>query len=255
MKKITFLFAIAILISTAIHAQDAEANFKTSIEFLADDALEGRETGTVGAAIAAGYIAAEFQHLGLSTVSDEGYFQEFIYRPRLNPHSTKTDTTKPGVVARNVMGFIDHGSEKTVVIGAHYDHLGHGGEGSLHAAKDGQIHNGADDNASGVAMLIYLAKELQKDQYAGSNYLIIAFSGEEKGLLGSNFYAKNPILAHETTKYMLNFDMVGRMSADKGLIINGVGTASEWLDLIESSNTNNVKLTTTESGIGPSDHT
>lgn len=254
MKRIVYLLSLAFL-CLSFQAQSQEANFKAYVEFLADDALEGRETGTMGAAIAAGYIAAEFQHLGLKPISEDGYFQEFIYRPRINPHSTKTDTTKPGFVARNVVAMLDHGAATTIVIGAHYDHLGHGGEGSLHAAKDGQIHNGADDNASGVAMLIYLAEELQKEPYGGSNYLFIAFSGEEKGLLGSNFYAKNPIHDLETTKYMLNFDMVGRYDENKGLIINGVGTASEWTDVIERSNTNGVQMTTTESGIGPSDHT
>jgi len=238
-----------------IQAQTPELNFKAQLTFLADDALEGRETGSQGAAIAAGYIAAEFQHLGLKAIAEQGYFQEFSFHPRLNPHSTKADTSKPAVLARNVLGLIDHGAEQTVVIGAHYDHLGHGGEGSLHAANDGQIHNGADDNASGVALLLYLAKELKKSNYAGSNYLLIAFSGEEKGLLGSNYYAKHPSQSLENVKYMLNFDMVGRLSDAKGLAINGVGTAEEWKDLIESANMEALKISTTESGIGPSDHT
>lgn len=255
MKRFFSLLSLFLCLVLASQVHSQEANFKPYVEFLADDALEGRETGTIGAAVAAGYIAAEFQHLGLKPIAAKGFFQEFTYRPRLNPHSTKTDTTKPGVIARNVIALLDHGAKKTVVIGAHYDHLGHGGEGSLHAAEDGQIHNGADDNASGVAMLIYLAQELKKEQYGGSNYLFIAFSGEEKGLLGSNFYAKNPVQDLQTVKYMLNFDMVGRMSEDKGLIINGVGTASEWEGLVEKSNKQSIKLTTTKSGIGPSDHT
>ncbi len=252
-----FTLAIILTLNFAIlFGQEFTISVKNDVEYLSSDQLEGRETGTAGAALAAGYIAARFHLLNLKKVGDQFfYFQEFSYRPRINPHSTKTDTSKPAKTARNVMGLIDNGAENTIIIGAHYDHLGHGEEGSLHAAKDGQIHNGADDNASGVALVLKLSDELRKEKYNKSNYLLMAFSGEEKGLLGSNYFAKNPVIDLNKVNYMLNFDMVGRYDADKGLAINGVGTAEEWNELIEKSNTGKIKLITSESGIGPSDHT
>ena len=95
--------------------------------------------------------------------------------------STKT------IQVSNVLGMIDNGANKTVIIGAHYDHLGHGISGSLHAEKDGAIHNGADDNASGVALMLALAEELKNSKTAKkSNFLFMAVSGEDMGLLGSN---------------------------------------------------------------------
>jgi len=254
MKKVVILAVLAAF-SIPLIAQETSQRITQDIQFLSSDQLEGRETGSPGAAIAAGYIASRFQSLGLNGISNDFYFQEFAYRPRLNPHSTKTDTTQPGKTARNVVGYLDNKAATTIVIGAHYDHLGHGGEGSLHAAKDGQIHNGADDNASGVALVLYLADQLSAEKYKKSNYLFIAFSGEEKGLLGSNYFAKNPLLDLNTVNYMLNFDMVGRFHEDKGLAVNGVGTASEWKTIIEKSNKNSLKLIQSESGIGPSDHT
>ena len=143
-------------------------------------------------------------------------------------NSNHEDLTKR-ISITNVIGFLNNGAKKTVVIGGHYDHLGHGIMGSLHAAKDSAIHNGADDNASGIALMLDLAKELKRKKFSKhSNYLFIAFSGEEMGLLGSNFFCKNPTIDLETLDYMLNFDMVGRLDESKGLAINGVGTSPNW---------------------------
>lgn len=254
MRKST-ISLLFLFFSLALFSQNGLEQIKTDIELLSSDEMEGRETATKGETFAAGYIASKFASIGLQYVGDNYYWQDFEYRPRINPHSTKSDTTKAAKTSRNVVGYIDNGAENTIILGAHYDHLGHGDEGSLHAAKDGQIHNGADDNASGVALIIWLADELQKKQYNNSNYLFIAFSGEEKGLLGSNYYAKNPMMPLENVNFMLNFDMVGRLRTDKGLAVNGVGTATEWKGIIEKANSENLKLILSESGIGPSDHT
>ncbi|MCB9235989.1 MAG: M20/M25/M40 family metallo-hydrolase [Bacteroidia bacterium] len=162
--------------------------------------------------------------------------------------------------AHNVIGFLDNAAENTVVIGAHYDHLGWGDEGSLHRGEKA-IHNGADDNASGVAMLIELAKSLaDPNAPRKNNYLFIAFSGEEKGLLGSNYYVKNPVSYLSAIDYMLNFDMVGRLDKEEpSLGINGVGTSPVWENLLEnvhkSTSRDDFKVKTTASGVGPSDHT
>ena len=116
------------------------------------------------------------------------------------------------------------------------------------------VHNGADDNASGVAVLLKLAKMLQERPEARDNYLILLFSGEEMGLLGSNFFAKNPTLDLEQVAYMINLDMVGRLREDKTLSISGTGTTPVWPQVLNSLNPG-FNLVLSESGVGPSDHT
>jgi len=152
-----------------------------------------------------------------------------------------------------VVGFIDNGKEKTIVIGAHYDHLGYGKEGSLSDTK-GEIHNGADDNASGVAALLGLAKKL-KAKKLSTNVMFIAFSGEEKGLWGSNFFAKNPTISIKDMKYMVNMDMVGRLDKDKRLAVYGIGTSPVFRNVLDNQNTFGFKNKYDSSGVGPSDHT
>lgn len=155
----------------------------------------------------------------------------------------------------NVIGFIDNKSANTVVIGAHYDHLGMGGEGSLYRGEPA-VHNGADDNASGIAALIELASYLKKSDLKGNNYLIMAYSGEEKGLLGSGYFVKHPTLALDKMNYMINMDMVGRLKTeDPTLLINGVGTSDFWKIGMEKITIDSIRTKTTESGVGPSDHT
>ena len=116
-----------------------------------------------------------------------------------------------------------------------------------------EVHNGADDNASGVSILINLAQGL--NEITNYNYLFIAFSGEEHGLFGSSYYAKNPTINLEKVRFMINFDMVGRLNNENTLVINGIGTSNKWIDLINNANKFDFKLKTTESGIGGSDHT
>lgn len=139
----------------------------------------------------------------------------------------------------NVVGILP-GSDpnlkkETIVIGAHYDHLGRGGEGSL-APREGEIHHGADDNASGVAGLIELARMLSTQSPKPRRTIVfIAFSGEEEGLIGSSFYVNHPIVPLADTVAMINMDMIGRMK-EKNLIVGGVGTAQEWRSMIEAGN-------------------
>ena len=155
----------------------------------------------------------------------------------------------------NILGMIDNGAATTIVIGAHYDHLGYGAEGSLYRGEPA-IHNGADDNASGTAALIELARFLKTSDLKKNNYLIMAYSGEEKGLLGSNYYVKHPTVDLNTINYMINMDMVGRLKPDeKTLLINGTGTSPRWKTLMDSISVDGVKIKQTESGVGPSDHT
>ena len=156
----------------------------------------------------------------------------------------------------NVIGNYDFGKPNTIIIGAHMDHLGYGDEGSLHRGEKA-IHNGADDNASGVALILELANYIKsKPELQAFNYQFIAFSGEEKGLLGSNFYAKNPTIDFKNVNCMLNFDMVGRLDKEKNTLgINGAGTSPYWGDALAKIQIDDMKVKTSESGVGPSDHT
>lgn len=156
--------------------------------------------------------------------------------------------------AHNVIGFIDNDAESTIVIGAHYDHLGFGDEGSLHRGKPA-IHNGADDNASGTAALLELARYFEDKNDTSNNYLFIAFSGEEKGLLGSNYFANHSSIDLKKVNYMINMDMVGRLDKEKNLAISGTGTSSVWEETLQKIQCGGIQIKTDPSGVGPSDHT
>ena len=228
---------------------------KEDVTFLSDDALEGRQTGTDGEKAAADYIAKRFKNLGLEAKGTTDYFQTFTFKPKTNPHQKVNYTVKDGdstITGTNVIGYIDNKAESIIVIGAHFDHLGYGAEGSLFRGEKA-IHNGADDNASGVAVLLNLANKL-KNKNKGNNYLFIAFSGEEMGLLGSNYFVKNATIDTKKVNYMINMDMVGRLKADSTLAVYGVGTSPILKQTLSAHNTN-FKLIQKESGIGPSDHT
>jgi hypothetical protein len=228
---------------------------KKDLHFLASDSLEGREVGTTSEKIAAEFIAKRFKEIGLEPKGSKSgsYYQDFQFTPMQNPHAPPPDQDTSEVTGRNVIGYIDNHQPATIVIGAHYDHLGYGGAGSLYKGER-QIHNGADDNASGVASLLLLAKNLQ-DRNNLNNYLFIAFSGEEKGLFGSNYFIKNPTIDLSQVNYMINMDMVGRLDEENALAINGAGTSPEWIPVIESIGMDSIKIITKESGVGPSDHT
>ena len=168
-----------------------------------------------------------------------------------------TDVVRVEVAANNVVGVIEGSDpilkDESIIIGAHYDHLGRGGEGSL-AAREGEIHHGADDNASGTAGVLELARIFSTQRPKLKRTLVfIAFSGEEEGLLGSNYYVNHPLMPLDKTVAMINMDMIGRMK-DRKLVIGGVGTAKEWRQLITAGANNAFELTMNEDGYGPSDH-
>jgi hypothetical protein len=222
------------------------------ISYLASDALEGRESGSKGGQLAAEYIAERMKGLKLKPMGDDGtYFQDFAIS-QLNPHNPHGTTSI--VHGSNVIGYQDNGAPYTIVIGAHYDHLGYGGFGSLFISDEPAIHNGADDNASGVAGMLAIAEACTKE-FKRHNFLFIAFAGEERGLLGSNYYVKNPVIDLTSVNYMINLDMVGRLKAERSLAISGVGTAPQWKPTIEALDIDSLHIVATESGVGPSDHT
>jgi hypothetical protein len=171
---------------------------------------------------------------------------------------TKTD---------NVIGLLPGEDPKVgsevVVIGAHYDHLGKGGPESLSPKEEGEIHHGADDNASGVAGLLELAEAFAYDKFQITaipfpvferSVLFIAFSGEEEGTLGSSYFVKNPTVPFEKITAMVNMDMIGRMK-DSTVIVQGAGTSPIWKELVAKLNEEiGLRVKFTDDGYGPSDH-
>ena len=368
------------------------AALQQHVQYLADDALEGRRTGTKGEKLAMEYISRQFKTLGVAPKGSEGYYQPFeiiegkqvnsgthlkvngqelaleseffplAYSPNLrmealpsmalqeadmpwfwdlketleqesnNPHFDIESTikkkvkevykrgatalfvyntgaaedgvgfdqqdrseaapipvvylTKPAVQKHfsdesatinidlavdmgirkrsgaNVIGFLDNNAATTVVLGAHYDHLGYGQDGnSLLRGDTAQIHNGADDNASGTAALMELARLLKGSKAKNTNYLFIAFSGEELGLYGSKYFVENPTVDLKSINYMINMDMLGRLNpAAPTLTIGGFGTSPTWATVFSATGkeklyTGNIHFRFDSSGTGPSDHT
>lgn len=154
----------------------------------------------------------------------------------------------------NVIGYQDNGAPYTIVIGAHFDHLGYGEDhNSLWTGKP-EIHNGADDNASGTALVIEMARLLKESKYKSNNYLFICFSGEELGLFGSKYFTEHPTIPLSSVNFMINCDMVGRLNdSTKAITIGGYGTSPYWSNLPQKTKFFTVKFDS--SGIGPSDHT
>jgi len=393
MKK---LLLIVLLFTTVAQAQSKRkkrlaeekasielvANLKLHIQYLADDKLEGRRTGTKGEQLALAYIVDQYQKIGLQPKGKEGYVQTFeinegkkfttetylqvnghdieqnteyfplsysaqksvkgtpamalnekgqpwfkdlkdvLEENKTNPHFdidevirkeaaevaskgatalflynssaivdnvqfNKNDTsiaqaipvvyiTKAGIKhyffdnaasfdlslkveiveqkrkCSNVIGYIDNHATTTVILGAHYDHLGYGED--KNALDTGHvIHNGADDNASGTAALIELTKSLVKSSPKNNNYLIIHFSGEELGLFGSKHWLDDPTITI-TANYMLNMDMIGRYDTSHKLNIGGYGTSPTWGEYFTSLKNDQLLIKLDSSGSGPSDH-
>ncbi len=156
----------------------------------------------------------------------------------------------------NVIAYVDNGAANTIILGAHYDHLGYGEDhNSLYTGSTPMIHNGADDNASGTAALIELGKQLKNSKLKNNNYLFIAFSGEELGLFGSKYFTEHPTIDFTKVNYMVNMDMVGRLNdSTHGITIGGYGTSPVWGQELTATD-NFLKINFDSSGTGPSDHT
>ncbi|HEX6845684.1 MAG TPA: M20/M25/M40 family metallo-hydrolase [Chitinophagaceae bacterium] len=170
----------------------------------------------------------------------------------------KVDIGEKKRTGRNIIGYLDNGAARTVILGAHYDHLGYGEDNnSMLRTGEKAIHNGADDNASGTAALIELARILRSSKQKNNNYLFIAFSAEELGLNGSKFFTENPTIDFTKVNYMINMDMVGRLNDSSHTVtIGGFGTSPQWGALIDPNNKKNpFAIRIDSSGTGPSDHT
>jgi hypothetical protein len=255
------LLAVGLLITSApLYAQPASVADETALHdlrvdvgYLSADLLQGRETGTTGERLAAQYLVERFQELGLAPGLDGAWVQPFDFRYSPNPHAPPSEGTPR--TGRNVVARLDHGAERTIVSGAHYDHLGYGGVGSR-APGDSLIHNGADDNASGVAALLEIARQLQASDARSHNVLFVAFSGEELGLYGSKHFVGALPVPTEEVSYMINLDMVGRLGSERRLVVSGTGTSPAWSAALDAAaEATALTLAQDPSGLGASDHT
>lgn len=231
---------------------------RQDVEHLAADALEGRGSGTPGNDSAAVWAAGRFRALGLDSIGLAGFRQPFQVRgARTSGSSAHSAPAAPPRPTQNVVAWLP-GSDPTlrdqyVVVGAHFDHLGRGTEGALDPDAGSVIRNGADDNASGTAAVLELARVLSRRPPARS-VVFVLFSGEELGLLGSSHFVNQPLLPLERATAMVNFDMVGRLRDDK-LIVYGVETADEMRGIVEAANVgDSLEIRAVGDGYGPSDH-
>jgi peptidase M28-like protein/PDZ domain-containing protein/PA domain-containing protein len=204
-------------------------------------ALGGKDLADIQRAIDANLQAQSFDVMGVSA-------------------RIATDVERTRKSVKNVVAMLP-GSDAAlkseyVVLGAHYDHLGLGDRNSLAPSQIGQVHHGADDNASGTAGVMELARAAQTDKPRWKrSVLFMAFAGEEIGLLGSSWYANHPTVPADKIDAMLNMDMIGRMSKDR-LFVGGVGTSPDYKPMIDQFGKNSgLDIEVTESGYGSSDHT
>jgi hypothetical protein len=243
----------------------ADANFiRSDISYLASDQLEGRRTGTPGNDSAAAYIARRFAALGLQPL-EPGYLQHFVARP-LPMHGVAAESLPTENVVAMLPGRDSSVRGEYVVVGAHFDHLGRSTEGALDPDQKNAVRKGADDNASGTAAVLELARLFAASPTRRS-LVFVTFTGEELGLLGSEYYVEHSPLPLDSAIAMVNFDMVGRLRDDK-LIVYGVATARELPSILDSANVLGARgadstrspwrtplsLTALGDGFGPSDH-
>ncbi|HTK57164.1 MAG TPA: M20/M25/M40 family metallo-hydrolase, partial [Gemmatimonadales bacterium] len=183
MRRFTLVALLSLAAALPAAAQSSQVrDIQSDVRYLADDRLGGRKLGSPGADSAAEYIARRFQRIGLQA-GPGGWFQTFVVDPSA-PAAAHAGLAN-GASGRNVIGVLVGKDrrlrDEIIIVGAHYDHLGLGGFGSLAPDSTGRVHNGADDNASGVAAILAIAKRL-KDHRPARTVVFIAFTGEEEGL-------------------------------------------------------------------------
>lgn len=246
--------ALAAQTAPATHSPQAAVILR-DIRYLASDALDGRLTGSPGNDSAAAYLARRFKALGLRPGGDHGtYLQHWTVNPT-------SGTREAGVADRateNVVAILPGTGTlagQDIVIGAHFDHLGNGPFGSMaHGDSVHLMHPGADDNASGDAGVLEIARILSRHRPRPSRTVVfVLFSGEEEGDLGSAYYADHPARPMDSTLAMLNLDMVGRMR-DGRVSVLGALSAKEWQPLLDSVNAAfHLEVHASGDGWGPSD--
>jgi hypothetical protein len=232
-----FLFAVASCtpapraLPTAAHADSTV--IRRDIEFLASDRLEGRLAGTPGNDSAAAYLARRYRSLGLTELAP-GYLQPFDALSAQDAHMGRTQPRPTQNVVALLRGRDPALRDEYIVIGAHFDHLGRSPMFAMDPEAGDAIRNGADDNASGTAAVLDLARLLKANPPRRS-VIFVNFSAEELGVLGSSWFVNHPPVPIERMVAMLNFDMVGRLRNDK-LIVYGTSTATELKGIVDSAN-------------------
>lgn len=247
---------------------DADRLYR-DIAYLADDRLEGRGTGTAGNDSAAAYIARRHASLGLRALAIDTSRSECRLTPAPSPCRTYLQRFQArgvevahaghpeGLASQNVIAMVP-GADRAlrgeyVVIGAHFDHLGRSTAGALDPEAKDAIRNGADDNASGTAAVMELARMFAAHP-ARRSIIVASFTGEELGLLGSQWFVEHAPVAIDSVAAMVNFDMVGRLRHDK-VIVYGVATAKELPAILDSANVApRLTISAVGDGFGPSDH-
>lgn len=253
---IFFISLVCFAIVTNAQNNGLEQTFYQHDKYLSSDKMEGRFPGTKGNNDAASYIKKYFKKYGLKKFN-RNYYQSFKVFVKEGINKVKSDT----VVTQNVIGYIE-GSDSNlkneyIIIGAHYDHWGWGGIGSNSKKKDTvAIHNGADDNASGVAALLCILQEVAKSKIKPKRSIIfVSFSGEEEGLLGSTYFVNHLPIEKNAVKVMLNMDMVGRLNSEKQIYMGGAGTFPNGVELMKQLGENSGLNPVIHAGdVGGSDH-
>lgn len=252
--------ALAGCLTPAVHRSGAaadSASIRRDVEYLASDRLEGRGTGTAGHDSAVAHVAHRFRELGLDSLGLPGFRQPFSARAVRDPHAAVSTPAAGALPTGNVVAVLP-GTDPArraeyVVVGAHLDHLGRSPASALDPDAGHAIRNGADDNASGSAAVLELAR-LFAHRPTPRSLVFVLFSGEELGLLGSSHFVNAPPIPLERTSAMVNFDMVGRLR-DRKLIVYGVETAAEMRGIVDSANVGQaLDIRGVGDGYGPSDH-
>ncbi len=227
------------------------ARILADIAYLASNRLEGRRAGTPGNDSAAAYIARRYQALGLAAMTPTSYLQPFVARPAASAHAGSPELLPTQNVIAMLPGTDPALRQEYVVVGAHFDHLGRSTEGALDPEAKDAIRNGADDNASGTAAVLELARIFRASPTRRS-LMFINFSAEEEGLLGSAYFVEHSPVALDSVDAMVNFDMVGRLK-NRRLIVYGVATGTEFSALLDTANRERLTIFGQGDGFGPSD--
>lgn len=221
---------------------DDLAMLKEAVETLAADSMRGRQAGGEGERKARAYVEKRFKELGLASL-EGSYTQEFQF-----PQSSGETVT-----ATNVTGWIDNRAASTIMIGAHYDHLGFGGPKSR-SLVDAKLHPGADDNASGVSVMLLIAERLKRSDAGKFDYLFVAFSGHEDGLYGSSAFAASKLCDSSRVRLMVNLDMIGKLNRTSPTLRVMRPRTCDALDrLLERENAGAFGLRVLEEGLKDSD--
>ncbi len=254
-KLVVFLLCFSFQYTIGSAQSVSKKKLQKHLRYLASDSLHGRGAGSVDEAQAAKYIADNFEKSKLQFLpGTSSYYQNFTFKVKSNPPSDDSN----GVIryCKNVVGYLNNNATQTIVLGAHYDHLGMGYDhNSLDPNPEGKIHNGADDNASGTAGVLELVRVFSKQKTKlKCNVIFCLFSGEELGLAGSKKFVEMNHFDSSNIRFMINFDMIGRLNdSSKTLLVMGYGTSPEWSKVVPACN-QKLALKYDSAGIGPSDY-